>query len=94
MMGPGFGYGYNMMDGGSWVGGLLLFLFGLVIIAGIVLLIVWAVRQSTGRAAAGGSGPPAGAVGHDEAVAIAKRRLASGEITKEQYEEVMRVLGG
>lgn len=32
--------------------------------------------------------------GHDEAVAIAKRRLASGEITKDQFDEIMRALNG
>ena len=94
MMGRGFTYGYNMM-GGGWLGGLLMFLFGALILAGIVLLIIWAVRGfGGGHAAAGGTNPPPGAVGHDEAVAIAKRRLASGEITKEQYEEIMRSLGG
>lgn len=35
--------------------------------------------------------PPAS---HDEAMAIARRRLASGEITVEQFEEIRRTLGG
>lgn len=35
--------------------------------------------------------PPA--VGHDEAVAIARRRFASGEISKEQFDEIMKALG-
>lgn len=93
MMGRGFNYGYNMM-GGGWLGGLMMFLFGVLVIAGIVLLIVWAVRASGGHASAGGSPPHPGEDGHQEAVAIAKRRLASGEITKEQYDEIMRTLGG
>jgi uncharacterized membrane protein len=37
--------------------------------------------------------PPSTAA-HDEAVAIAKRRYASGEITKDQYDEMMRSLAG
>lgn len=92
--GRGYGGGYNSMMGGNWYGGLLFFLFGALILVGIVLLVIWAVRVSGGSHGAGGgstSGP--GAAGHDEAVAIAKRRLASGEITKEQYEEIMRSLG-
>ena len=94
MTGRGFNYGYNMM-GGGWVGGLLMFLFGVLVLAGIVLLVIWAVRASgRGHAAAGGTTPPPGAAGHEEAVAVAKRRLASGEITKEQYDEIMRALGG
>ncbi len=95
MMGQ-YGWGYDMM-GGGWLGGILMLLFGAVILAGVVLLIVWAVRQSTGNStgqstSAGPQGPPQ-AADHDEAVAIAKRRLASGEITAEQYQELMRVLG-
>ena len=93
MMGRGFNYGYNMM-GGGWVGGLLMFLFGALVLAGIVLLIVWAVRASSGHGTGAGASQPPRAAGHDEAVAVAKRRLASGEITKEQYDEIMRALGG
>jgi uncharacterized membrane protein len=81
-----------MMNGG-WLGGLLMLLFGALVVAGIVVLIVWAVRQSSGHTAAGGSAPPSGVAGHDEAIAIAKRRLASGEITKEQYGDIVKVLG-
>ena len=91
MMGR-YDWGYGMMDSG-WLGGLLMLLFGALIVAGIVLLIVWAVRQSSGHTATGGSAAPRTDAGQDEAVAIAKRRLASGEITTEQYEELMRLLG-
>jgi len=92
--GRGYGGGYNSVGGGNWFGGILFVLFGLLICVGIVMLIIWAVRASGGHGASGATPPPAGAAGHDEAVAIAKRRLASGEITKEQYEEIMRSLGG
>ena len=93
----GYGYG-NMMGGG---GGILMFFFGLLVLVGIVLLVMWAMR-----AARGGHGPmmmhgghvsgpaaPQGAAGHHEAIAIAKRRLASGEITPEQYQEIIKTLG-
>ncbi|MBE0417124.1 MAG: hypothetical protein IBX63_05120 [Coriobacteriia bacterium] len=93
MMGRGYDYGYDMMGGYGWFGGLLVLLFGALVIAGIVLIVIWAVRASSGHGTTHGSAPPPGAVGHDEAVAIAKRRLASGEITKEQYDELMRALG-
>jgi uncharacterized membrane protein len=93
-MGRGYGYG-DMMGGYGWFGTLLLFFFGVLVIAGIVLLVIWAVRASTHHPGTGsGAAPPPGAAGHDEAVAIAKRRLASGEITKDQYDEIMRALGG
>jgi uncharacterized membrane protein len=101
MMGYGreLGYGYGNMMGGSPFVGFLMFVFGALVIAGIVLLVVWAVRAASGHPPSPNSGlagqsTPPGAVGHDEAVAIAKRRLASGEITPEQYSEIMRTLGG
>ena len=68
--------------------------FGLLVLAGLVLLVVWAVRAASGHghATPGGSGM-SGSVGHDEALAIAKKRLASGEITAEQYRDIMQALG-
>jgi len=82
----GFGYGY----GG---GGLGMLLFGVLVFIAVVLLVVWAVRMASGHHIAGGTVPPSQVTGHDEAVAIAKRRLASGEITAEQYGEIIRTLG-
>ena len=90
MMGYDGGYG-NMM-GGTWYGDLLMLLFGALVVAGIVLLVIWVVRMSSGQAGAGGMAPPQGVAGHDEAVAIAKKRLAAGEITKEQFDEIVAVL--
>jgi uncharacterized membrane protein len=111
MMG-GYGHGYGgygpMASGGSWFIAGLVLCFWFLIIVGIVLLVVWAVRASSGHGhahAAGHHQGPAGvstppdalqrpADGQDEAVAIARKRLASGEITSEQYAEIMRHLGG
>ncbi|MHB1017053.1 MAG: SHOCT domain-containing protein [Coriobacteriia bacterium] len=86
-----YGSGFDMMNGG-WLGGLLMLLFGALIVAGIVLIIVWAVRQSSGHSA-NGPAVPRQDVGHDEAMAIARKRLASGDITREQYDELIRILG-
>ena len=103
MMGYGrFGYGLGHTAGGGWFGGLFMLFFGALVLVGIVLLVIWAVRaagghgpgHAQGQGQAGMTAPPSGAAGHDEAVAIAKRRLASGEITKEQYDEIMGALGG
>lgn len=90
--GRGYGYGYGDMMGGGWFGGVMMLLFGVLIIAGIVMLVIWAVRASGGHTSGGMTSHP-GVAGHHEAVAIAKKRLASGEITKEQYDEIMRSLG-
>ena len=104
MMGYGQGYGSGgyggMMSGGGWLIGLMM-LFGTLVIVGVVLLIIWAVRASGGHGMSHqASMPPlslgstSAAAAHDEAVAIAKRRMASGEITTEQYAEILRHLGG
>jgi putative membrane protein len=104
MYGYGRGYGGMMGYGGSWLLDLLWFLFLVAILAGVVILIIWVVRSMTG--AHGGTGtptqmqqpqqqPPATQAGatSDEACAIARKRYASGEITKEQFEEICKTLG-
>jgi len=94
----GYGFGYNNVMGGSVWGEILMVLFGLAVLAGIVLLVIWAVRALGGGHPQAGvrqpGAPPMRTDGHDEAVAVAKRRLASGEITPEQYAEIMKTLGG
>ena len=87
-----YGYG-NALGGAGGFGMLAMFVFGALIIAGVVLLVVWMARSSSGSAHASAGGAPSRAA-HDEAVAIAKRRYAGGEITKEQYDELMRTLAG
>jgi len=103
MRGFGFNNGYGMMGGG---GGLLGFaamiVIWLVVVAAVVLLIVWLVRTSghhgagghvAGPGAAGPGSPQPPAATHDEAVTIARRRFAAGEISKEQFDEIMKSLG-
>lgn len=112
----GWDYGYDMM-GGGWVGALLTAFFGALIVAGLVVLVVWAIRSATGHgghryATHGGYGqhqegyhdrdrergesgwqflgPRSGQA--DDAVDIARRRFASGEITREQYDEILNAL--
>jgi putative membrane protein len=61
-------------------------LFWLVIVAGIVLLVVWAVRTASGRGT--------GSVPHGpDAIEIVRRRYASGEISREQFEQLKNDLG-
>jgi putative membrane protein len=72
-----------MWYGAGWMG-----LFGplmmVVFWGGVILLAVWAVRAF--------SGPRSGA--HDNALDILKRRLASGEINQDQYEQARKALQG
>lgn len=107
MMGRNWDYdGWNMMGGGSVLAGILMFVFGLMVLVGIVLLIIWAVRASNGHGGHGGYGghryaggpdnrpgplPPTGP-GADEAIAVARRRFAAGEITQEEFAQIMSSL--
>ena len=79
MMG-GFGGGFDLI-------GLLL---NLVVIVGIVVLVIWAVRQFSSN------GQGAGLLGQQndrptEAAprAIVEERYARGEITREQYQDIL-----
>ena len=94
MMG-GYGYGYGpMMGGWGWGGWLLMGFFWLLVIAGIVMLIVWMARGPRHRMMMGQGGPMHMQGPNDEALAIAKRRLANGEISSEQYEQIRKTLEG
>jgi putative membrane protein len=79
-----------MMDGGMMYGygfGLIGLIFNLAIIVGIVILVVWAVRRFTNGTAnwnrsAGGQSPRE----------ILQARYARGEITREQYQQMLQDL--
>ena len=75
------GYGFPMM---GWAGGLGMLLFWALVIAGVV----WLVRStSQGREHPVDKGPAS-----EPPMDIIKRRYASGEITKEQFDEMKRNL--
>jgi len=96
----GYGFGGGFGGGGMLLGGLLWILF----VVAVVMLIVMLVRRAGmmhghgpmmhdmhdmhGHGSMGASTPAV-----DEAVAIARKRFASGEITKEQFDELMGKLG-
>lgn len=90
MYGNGYGTGgyggYGTMMGGF--GGWLFLLFGMLVVVGIILLIVWMVRSMAGAQHPGPGVRPA-----DDACSIAKVRFAKGEISKEQYDEICKTLG-
>lgn len=71
-------WGGGMMWGwGNWWWGLIMMIFWLLILAGFVFLMVWALRQIVHR-----EGAPMGA---SRALEILQERYARGEITREQY---------
>ncbi|MFA5844398.1 MAG: hypothetical protein WC971_06145 [Coriobacteriia bacterium] len=47
--GRGIGTGFNNMMGSGWSGGLPMFLLGALVVAGIVLLVIWAMRRPGSR---------------------------------------------
>jgi putative membrane protein len=79
------------MMGGGMMGyggfGLIGLLFNLVIIVGIVILIVWAVRRFSS-----GSGNSNQIFGNQSPRDILQARYARGEITREQYQQMLQDL--
>lgn len=88
----GFGCcgGWGGMGGFGLFGGLLGLLFNLALIVGIILVAVWLFR----RLSAGGQSPLSGQSMRTQSELsprdILKQRYARGEITREQYEEMLR----
>jgi len=75
--------GNGMTGDGMGIWMLFSLVFWILVIVGIVLLVVWVVQ----RAVAGGAGGTEGS-----ALEILKKRYASGEISKEEFEEKKRDL--
>ena len=66
------------------LGGIIGLILNLAILTGIVVLIVWAVKRFTaGNAAPGGQSPRE----------ILQARYARGEVTREQYQQILSDLG-
>lgn len=74
MMGSGTGMGWGWM-------------FGALIMLGVLLLLVLAVRAIGGGVASGAPSGPA------RAKEVLDERYARGELTTEEYQERLRVLG-
>lgn len=75
-------WGYGLGAAGMWVPGMLI---TLLMLAGIIVLIVLVARSSGGQPTSGPNGP-------DVAGRILDERLARGEITIEQYQELRSTL--
>jgi putative membrane protein len=79
-----------MHGAGGWGPGmgLMMFLFWILVVAGVVLL-AWFVA-SLGRRAQ----PPPSPPGPETALEVLRKRYARGEVTREQYQEMKRDLEG
>lgn len=78
--------GGGMMGYGGWglFGGIIGLVFNLLILVGIVLLVVWAVKRFTGNNSSPTSQSPR---------EILQARYARGELTREQYQQMLSDLG-
>jgi putative membrane protein len=79
MMGN-FGYG-----GMGWIGMILGLVFTIAVIIGFVLLAVWAVRRVSGN----NSQSVSTNLASQSAVDIAKARYAKGEISREEFQQIL-----
>lgn len=79
MMPMGWGMGGWYGWGWGFIGMLFMLLFWVLIVVGGILLVRWALEQF-----GGGQRPSPG----ESALDILKRRYASGEITKEEFERM------
>ena len=90
--GYGQGYGWGMMGpgmmGGWWGFSFLGPILGLVLVALVIGGVVWFVQSLSRGGSRLGSGPTA----TETPLEIIKRRYASGEVTKEQLEDMRRTL--
>jgi putative membrane protein len=73
-------HGFGMM---GLFGGLIGLLFNLAILIGIVVLIVWAVKRFTNGSPTQNAQTPR---------EILQARYAGGEITREQYQQILQDL--
>lgn len=77
--------------GMGWIGMIIGGLFSLALLVGVILLIIWAIRRMSKSS---GSAPAAPAAqGQTAAKEILQARYARGEITREQYQEILADLG-
>jgi len=72
----------------GWIGLVLNLIFWVGLIAGLAILVVWAIRRGRVPVA---TGPYA--IGQPTAKDILQARYARGEITREQYELKKQVIG-
>jgi uncharacterized membrane protein len=98
-------YGYGGYGMGGGLAFILMLVFWVLLAALVVGLIVWAMRGShqhprhdylPGQPAQPPTpqAPPATGAAHDEAIAIARRRFAAGELSKDQFDEIVKTLQG
>lgn len=79
-------YGFGGM---GWFGMGLIAVITIAVIIGLVLLVIWAVRRMSGTPNQPGSQNMAG----QSAKEIAQMRFAKGEISRDEYQQILSDLG-
>jgi putative membrane protein len=72
-----------MMYWWNGTGGWWMWLIMVVFWGAVIALIVWGIKQFSGRS---------GGVGNSKAIDIAKERYAKGEISQEEFEKIKKTL--
>ena len=81
---------FGGMGGSGLIGGVLALLFGVALIGGLAVLAFYVVRAlANGRAAQ----PAATAVAPGSPEEVARLRYARGEISREQYQQMLSDMG-
>jgi putative membrane protein len=83
MMGN-FGYG-----GFGWIGMILSLVITIGVIVGFVILAVWAVRRMSASTSQSSNQPGIGQSARD----VAQVRYAKGEISRDEYQQILSDLG-
>ncbi len=89
MVGP-WGW-HGMMRGPGLLGGCLMFLFAIAIIALVVWLVVRLLRSTASQPAPGAASPHVSPI--DPVLDVLRRRLAEGAITTQEFDELRQKLG-
>ena len=81
--------GYFGHGGLGWIGMILGLVITIGVIVGLVILVVWAVRRMSSNT----SQPSSHNLPEQSARDIAQVRYAKGEITREEYQQILSDLG-
>ena len=83
-------HGFGFYGGYNWIGMIVGGIFTLIILVLLILLIIWVIRRLSGHYAGGyhymHAGGPSGGPSAKE---ILQTRYAKGEITQEQYQQML-----
>ena len=81
------GWGFYGMGGFNWIWVIVNLAIIVAVIVAIVLFVIWLVRRLT--ASNHTTGPAYSRAAVEDAKSIAKRRYAQGEISREEYQQII-----